>query len=393
MKGSAVCFIGRNLLDGIPEGHHIASSNIIQAALQAGVNAKVVTIGKCANRMPARKRAEFYCVSAGTEPLRTANLPAFYMNEAVSSTYAIMQARQLNCEIIHYLNITKEVASLVKMILRVRKSQVAHLYHSASAFLQSNFKLRLFSIRTGLFDNILTTNKSLLRYLTGRLGVNNDRVHYVPFPIDTDRFKMRDAKKLRKSYSLSSDSPTIVYIGAIYPDRGVFVLLKAFKKILKQMPEALLYVYHSKLKGDEEIYSPYFDRLARSREFRGHVIIQGPHPKIEEIYCLADVVALPFTQPYWITDPPLVLLEAMASGAPIVTTPVGAITEIASNKKNVVFSRPGDVSSLAKALCWTLVHADEARQLSLNARKVIEKEFTMQIVGKQLKSIYENITK
>jgi glycosyltransferase involved in cell wall biosynthesis len=384
------------MLDEIPEGHHIVSSRIIEAAFRAGVDTKVVSI-ESSGTAELKHRPNFHRVTESgpfalfNKVSTVKSLPQFYADEFFSCSKVVIYARQLECNIIHYLNVTKEVASLAQKLLGNRIPCVAHLYHSAGAFNHLDFRLRLFSVRMRLFDFVFATNKSLVQYLTERLGITSSRIFYVPSPIDTNKFKVLDSEKLRQKYDLSADIPLIVYVGAIYPDRGIFVLLEAFKKLLERMPEAMLYVFHPQLQGDEVLHFPHFNRIVNGKEFSGRVMIQGPNSNIEEAYCIADVVALPFTQPYWITDPPLVLLEAMACGASIVTTPVGAIADIVSNGDSAVFCKPCDESSLANALFWALMNKDKAEQLGVNARRIIEREFAMDLVGKQLRSIYEKI--
>jgi glycosyltransferase involved in cell wall biosynthesis len=362
----------------------------VKAAARVGISLKAVTIGQPPSDMREKSGIEFYSVNPSVLPLLTKS-KMFYFNEAVSCFRAMNQARMLDCDAIHYLNVTKETASLAKKVLRVEKPCIAHLFHSEYAFKRIDFRLHLLFMRLRLFDEILTVNKSLLNYLVAKKGIERSRVDYVPIPIDTNRFRIRDTKVLREKYNIRQDAPVIVYVGAIYPDRGIFVLLEAFREVLKRIPNALLYIFHSKLSGDEEVFSPHFYRLAKHKEFAGHVVIQGPQSSIDEVYCLADVVALPFTQPYWITDPPLVLLEAMASGVPIVTTPVGAIKDVVEEGKNAILAEAGNEASLSEALSWAISNESDARKLGLRARKKIEQEFSMDIVGTKLRSVYEKI--
>lgn len=397
MGAPSVCFLGRHIFSGVPEGHKIASLRIIQAAYKAGTDTRVISVEDSDTIKRELKTFNSQHLGKGISSLLVhgspvnPNLPMYYLNEVAHSAKVVKYIKNMDCEIIHYLNVTKEPFSIIQKILGVRKPCIAHLYHSDYAFHRPDFKVRLFSIKFGLFDHILATNKSLVRYLTEEMKINEGRVHYAPFPIDINRFRMREKRELREKYNLPLDDPIIAYVGAIYPDRGVFVLIRAFKELLKEKPDALLFVCHSKLEGDEARWSPYFYKIAESKGFHGRVILEGPSPHIEEIYCLSDVVALPFTQPYWITDPPLVLLEAMASGVPVVTTPVGAISEIGRDRENLILSQPGDSTSLKKALHWSLEERDEADRIGLNARMIIEGEFSMDLVGRRLNSIYQKI--
>jgi glycosyltransferase involved in cell wall biosynthesis len=180
----------------------------------------------------------------------------------------------------------------------------------------------------------------------------------------------------------------VAYVGAIDPDRGFFVLLRAFKKIIKENRNVILHISHpSKDRRMEDLLSTYVNDSVMKK----HIVIQGINPHIEETYANADVVALPFEKPYWITAPPLVLLEAMASGTPIVTTPVDVIGEIGSNMSDMLFATPGDTDSLVNAILHVLENQEETRRMGVTARQKIIRDFSMQVVGKKLLETYTKI--
>lgn len=384
MTNPRVCYVANRALNYALEGHNIASIRIIQAAIRAGVNARVVTLEKSW----AFSMQGFYPIRTLSKTrYRTAYVPS--LGELVSSVPAMLSAKALNCDIIHLLNVTKEIFSATRSLLRIKKTCIAHLYHSSHPFFsRTSFKLRLLLIKLGIFDYIFCSNRSLVNYLMEK-GLSADRVHYVPCPVDTDMFKPRNTGKLRETYGFSHDAPIIAYVGAIDPNRGFYILFKAFKEVLKEHPKALLYVCHPRRKEGKNFYAPLY-RFAR-RKFSDNIIIEGPNPKIEETYSLADVIALPFKEPYWIMDPPLVLLEAMASGTPIVTTPVGMIREIGKDGENMVFSHLGDSDSLSKAIKYVLRNQDEAEKIGLSARETAKTQFSQEVVGKMLDRAYKEI--
>ena len=121
-------------------------------------------------------------------------------------------------------------------------------------------------------------------------------------------------------------------------------------------------------------------------------MIDAPSPTVQDLYNLADIVALPFTRPYWV-DPPLVLLEAMSSGAVVVSTPVGALAEVLKDHENALLATPGNASSLANAIVEILENSKLALKLARKARETVVSNYSYQTVGKNLLSVYNSILK
>jgi len=374
-----VCYIANQAIDFVPEGHNTASRGIIQAAIHAGIDAQVVTLEKSLSS----SRQGFYPIRILSQPRhKTSYFPS--LAEFISTFPAMLVAKALNCDIIHLLNVTKELFSATQMFLKINTPRVAHLYHSYLPFLSyTSFKFRFLLLKLGIFDYIFCSNMQLKNYLALK-GLNPNHVHYIPYPVDIERFRPYDKGELRRKHRLPPNIPIITYVGAIDPNRGFFVLLRAFKEISKDFPQALLYICHPR--SNEEKYVQFIRSIFGSR-----IIVQGSNSRIEEAYSLASVVVLPFREPYWIIDPPVVLLEAMASATPVITTPLGAIGEIGKDKKNMIFSSPGNSNSLGKAIKYVLKNQDEAEKIGLNARETAKTRFSQEVVGKTLNRAYKEI--
>lgn len=384
MTSMRVCYVANRAINFALEGHNIASVGVIQAAIRSGIDAQVVTLEK--SQSPSRQG--FYPIKTLSERgNKTSYFPS--IGELISSVPAMSFTKALDCDIIHLLNVTKEIFSTVRILLRIKTPCVAHLYHSPfPLFSYAPFKFRLLLIKLGIFDHILCSNKSLATYLT-KEGLSADRVHYVPYPVDVKRFKPRNKIKLREAYGFCPDTHVLSYVGSIDPNRGFGTLLKAFKEVLNDFPQTVLHVSHPARKEDEYRYMPVYRLIHKN--FGDNVILQGPNPMIEDVYSLASAVVIPFEQPYWVIDPPVVFVEAMASGTPIITTPVGSLGEIGKDRNNMFFSNQGDSNSLSKAIKYALRNQDEAKEIGLNARETAKEQFSQEVVGEILKKTYREV--
>lgn len=380
MHSISVCYIASHAIEKVPEGHNQGSVRVIEAAMKAGVTTNVVSLE---NRPTYAKKGFFPIRSSFKAVQKTSVFPSLW--ELFSSFPAMSVAKNLDCDLIHLLNITKEIFMLNSKMMMTEKNCVTHFFHSNFPFsAYTTFKIRSLLLKLGFFNQVLATNRLLVNYLINRLGLDGRKVHFVPFPVDVSQFKPRNKEKLRQKYGVPTEAPIIAYVGAIDRDRGFFSLIGSFRKVIRQIPNAILYVSHPNRES-------LTVKMARNQSIKDNVLFRGTHPFIEEVYSLADVVALPFEKPYWITAPPLVVLEAMASAAPTITTPLDAIKDVGTNMLDLMFANPGDPDSLADAIVYALENEDEARTIGFRARENMMRNFSMETVGEILRKTYREI--
>jgi len=341
-----------------PEGHAVISQNIIKSVSTQGVNtSQVVTHG-------------------------AASLKGMF------STFTA--PRNVPTDIIHVLNINEFYAALSRITSKAKI--VKHVFYPYLGRVQdmptSIAYLRIALLRSNNIDQIITINRWLLNYLKS-MGVSCKKMHYIPPPIDTERFRPMSMNFLKSKYSISPKSKSILYVGQIEDCRGAFTLVNAFSKLTKRMPDAKLIICSPEVAYEVKYRLKLVD-LIEKLKISNKVIMWGRSPAIEEIYNLADVVVLPFTEPYLITDPPLVLLEAMACSKVVVTTPVGSIRDLAFNGKNVITTKTGDSGCLSDSL-YNVLNCNESEFLGEAARRTIEKDFSIKAVGEKLVKVYNEL--
>ena len=391
-----VCYVAREVLFPPIEGHHIASRRVIEAAARAGIHANVITIESETKNLGNPKKWVIVNSKAGPRahywfmPLMHSAIDDLSASVRISS-----QIKFTGDDLIHVLNVNKEVYLFAHSLLRVKKPLLMHFYHSPQVLADDVFLIRNLAFRAGLYgrslgNHVLTVNLSLYKYFIEKLGVDYERVHYAPYPIDTDTFRPLNNKEvLRKKYGLPSGRPIVVYVGSLDPVRGIYDLIKSIRLVSDYFPRVLLYVAHPHRKG-EEIYEKRSNEFIRKLRLQKNVAIRGPSAHVEEIYNVADIVVFPFKRAYWV-DPPLVLLEAMSSGAAVVVTSVGAINEVVNDHGNAVFTKPGDPRILAKAIIELIRNPSERHKIGQKARETIVQNYSYKVVGNKLLKIYDFI--
>jgi len=365
------------------EGYTIGSKSVIKAARLAGVNATVFSAEPwgCQKEKPA------------TYVVPTLFAEKYYAADLVTASSASFLSSLHDHEIIHFLpNLAGDIyASFIRPKLRKGTKIIGHFAHPYHPYIHSPLsRFRISFLFNKVVDYVFCTNKFLMKYFRENTGMHESRIFCIPFPIDTDKYKSLPKKeKLRERYGVSGEH-VIAFVGQIEPVRGVFVLINALGKVTKCIDNIQLVISSPRLQC-ERPYIFALKEMIKKLKLEDKVVLLPPQHHLEEIYNLADVVVFPYTQPYYYMDPPLTLLEAMASGALVIASAVGSANELVINGRNGKLIKPKSVEALAEGIVELLRNDDDYRFLGVNARETILSKFSMNTIGSVLAQIYESI--
>jgi glycosyltransferase involved in cell wall biosynthesis len=207
--------------------------------------------------------------------------------------------------------------------------------------------------------------------LHDRFGVPEDRISVVPngVPPRTAAATAPSRGETRASFGLDADRPTVAYLGALVPEKGVDVAIRA----LAQAPGAQLLVAGD---GPERAA---LEELARSSA-PGRVTFAGTVDDAWRVYDASDVVVLASRGG---DSMPAVLIEAGLAGLPSVSTPIDAIPEVVVDGETGLLVPPGDAEALGRALRDLVDDPARARSFGDAARARCSARFVMPIVAEQ----------
>lgn len=169
--------------------------------------------------------------------------------------------------------------------------------------------------------------------------------------------------------------PVILFIGNDFVRKGGAVLLEAFRQVRRSVPDARLVLAGSRPAIASE---PGVEVLGRVRD----------RARIAELYRQAAVFCLPsFFDPY-----PLVVLEAMAFGVPVVTTAQTGTPEMVTDGETGVLVPVGDAARLADALIRSIRNPAEADRLAAAARCAVGDRFTWDDVVRRMTPALEALS-
>jgi Glycosyltransferase len=188
----------------------------------------------------------------------------------------------------------------------------------------------------------------------------------VQFPTWTDIeafLKAGESEKARK--------PVILYAGVLTPLKGIYHLIRAFARVVREFPEARLEIV-----GRDE--NPEYAEELRQEVVRlglnGRVSFVGEVSQVE----LANKMrrSCIFVLPSLSEGLGRVVVEAMATGTPVVGSCVGGIPEMVQDGLTGFLVPPGDEEALAERLLWLLKHPQEAEDMSRRAREFARSFFS-----------------
>lgn len=91
----------------------------------------------------------------------------------------------------------------------------------------------------------------------------------------------------------------------------------------------------------------------------------------------------------WYEGFPLVIIEAFATGLPVIASDIGSLAEIVDHGRTGLLFRPGDPDDLAAKIDWALSHPRELAQMRKEARAEYEAKYTAERNYQMLMEIYE----
>ena len=163
---------------------------------------------------------------------------------------------------------------------------------------------------------------------------------------------------------------TFVFAGRLVPQKGVHVLLQAFARVRAVRPSVRLLLAGSSFFDGAPRTAHERDLRAQAAGLREAIAFTGflPHDELARRYAEAGAVVVPSV---WADPCPLVVLEAMASGACVIASRTGGIPELIEHGRNGLLVPPGDAVALAAAMLRCVDEADTRARLAREARKAV----------------------
>lgn len=198
--------------------------------------------------------------------------------------------------------------------------------------------------------------------------------------VDLSCFKPGVAKKsVTRKYGLDA-RPRVLYVGRVDPEKSIDKIIEAFSKVHKSIPEAELVIVGdgTAKTGLEKLTNDL--GLNDAVRFLGKVML----PDLAEIYKTGTLFATASKT----ETQGIVLIEAAATGLPLVAVDAGAVEELCQNQRNGILCEPDDVAGLSRAMIKILTDS-ELRQKYNEGSLAIAKKHDLRRTLKRFEEIYK----
>jgi glycosyltransferase involved in cell wall biosynthesis len=209
-----------------------------------------------------------------------------------------------------------------------------------------------------------------------------ERLHTVLNGVDLQHFRpSRDRGASRAPLGLPLTVPVIGTVARLSPEKDQFTLLQAFARVRQALPEARLVIV-----GDGPLRP---DLTAQSQELgvAEHTLFLGERSDVAALFGAMDVFCLPSRT----EGTSLTLLEAMASGLPVVATAVGGTPEVVEADRSGFLVPPAEPQALADALVRVLKHPDLADRMGAAGRGIVAARYSLRAMVEQYSELYERM--
>lgn len=235
--------------------------------------------------------------------------------------------------------------------------------------------LQLRSFRS--FDAVIPVSRKLEGELAGR-GVSSERLHLVRNAWTPSRPAL-DRAAARRTLGIESGEPVVGWVGRLSREKAPDVMVRAMADL--RTPGVRLSMI-----GTGGMESGCREQ-ARSLGIADSIRWHGMVPDAASVLGAFDVLALTS----WTEGTPMVLLEAMAAGVPIVATSVGGVPDVVSPKE-AHLAEAGSAGGIAAAIDDIFADQEAAESRADAARSKLETHFAVGPWVERHRALYHSLT-
>lgn len=218
-------------------------------------------------------------------------------------------------------------------------------------------------------DLIITPTKALAELLSSHLKLNPERLRVVYGAVDTNRFHPGiDKKLIREKFGIPVNVPVAGLVARLRKDRGIYWLMESIPLVLRKIPDAYFVIV-----GRGELKYWLKDFIKKS-PYGKHILRTGYRSNdLPETYAAFDCSLF---LGLGSEGSCRAVLEAMASGKPVIALNDGGLKEVITPGENGLLVSPQNRRELAEAIINLFSSTERREKMGITARQTIERRFT-----------------
>ena len=291
--------------------------------------------------------------------------------------------KKLDPEILHFHLFGSNLIAKPLAFFAGKRALVVH-DHCNDAGRGNPFLLLADALANRLAARVIAVSGSIRDFLINREGVAPDQIVTLSNGIDAQTFAEADDLKrvqAKSELNLPSEAFVIGGMGRLVPQKNFTLFLEVAARVLSRHPLAFFVIAGT---GPEE------------QELKAKATALGINDRVGFLGHVNDRLALyhAFDALLMTSDfegTPMVLLEAMSCGLPVVASAVDGIAEVCTTSRDALLVAPGDSTGFASALEWVLKEATLREELGRNARNTVLERYEIRKLTARIESLYDDI--
>ena len=231
-------------------------------------------------------------------------------------------------------------------------------------------------------DGFISVSRYYATVMRDRLGLSENRMHVVPPGVRPEKYEPLGA---------SPPVPTIGYLSRMCPDRGLDTLVDAFV-VLKgrdDLQNVRLRIVGGATINDTKFVEQVKQKLRSRRLLSGVEFLpdfdwpeRGNFLKSLSVLCVPEKRAVAGG---------LYVLEAWASGVPVVEPDIGAFSELINDSGGGLLYEPGSVQDLSTTLHKLLIDPQRALTLGKSGQEAVRRQYNIERTARQMAEVFEQV--
>lgn len=233
-------------------------------------------------------------------------------------------------------------------------------------------------ITSPLSNVIYSCSKAVTEFLVRDVGIKRENIITIPNGIDVKSFSVKvNRKKKLEELGIDSNCKIVGTVSRLYePTKGIKILLEAFNIVQSKINSQLLVVGSGK---DEKKLKQMALKL------KINVLFLGERNNVAEILPIMDIFVLPSLS----EGSPVVILEAMASGLPVVATDVGGSREVVLDGKTGYIVKSGNPIKLAEKIKDFLDNDERRKKFGEEGFRRVQENFSIDKTVSKIESLWK----
>ncbi len=293
---------------------------------------------------------------------------------------AIKYIRKNNINILHTHEFAMNVnASLLSMLINIPCVTTVHgkNYYTEKWYRKIAYKF------VSMCSYMVAVSGDIKEYLMDQLSLSEDNVHIVINGINTDDYVHSDIirKTTRESLGINNQNVLIGAIGNLYVVKGHIYLVEAAALVCSKYPETMFIIAG---RGEQQ---SRLEGKINELGLHENIKLLGFREDIPELLNALDIYVMSSLS----EGTPLSILEAMASGVPIVSTNVGGIPRLIKAGDNGILVDAMNPVQLANALIDFIEHKEKAAAMARQANELVKTAYSMEKMLSEYDNIYKSL--